>query len=61
MPATLGTQTVAPTQYEYGVATELPTPVKDGATFAGWTLNGQAFAGITAETKGDLVLVATWK
>ena len=61
MPASLGTQVVAPTQYEYGVATELPTPVKDGATFAGWTLNGQAFTGITAETKGDLALVATWK
>ena len=61
MPATLGTVQVAPTQYEYGVALELPTPVKAGAEFAGWTVNGVAFDGITETTKGDLVLVATWK
>ena len=61
MPASLGTPVVAPTEYAYGVAAQLPTPVKEGATFAGWTLNGEAFAGITETTKGDLNLVATWK
>ena len=61
LPASLGTQTVAPTEYAYGVATQLPVPVKEGATFDGWTLNGEAFAGITETTKGDLNLVATWK
>ena len=56
-----GTELAGPTQYEYGTAVALPTPSHSLGEFLGWTLNGEDFAGITAETKGDLVLVAKWK
>ncbi len=40
-------------------ATSLPTPTRDGYTFAGWTLNGQAYT--SQPVTAPVTLVATWR
>ncbi len=44
---------------EGGVATKPVAPTKTGYTFAGWTLNGEAYD-FTAPIMGDIELIATW-
>ena len=61
IPADLGISEVGPAQYKAGEALEIPAPGREDYEFAGWKLDGQDFAGITEETTGNLVLVATWK
>ena len=46
---------------EEGVTAQEPTaPTKEGYTFAGWTLNGEAYDFATPVT-GDITLVAKWE
>ena len=50
--------------YVEGVGVELATPVKDGYSFAGWTLKKNDTAYITSISKtqkGDVTLYANWK
>lgn len=49
-------------KYAEGIGIKiLPTPIKEGYVFTGWTLNGESISSISPEQKGDVVLVATWK
>ncbi len=51
----------APTSYLVGTATSIPDPTRTGYEFTGWVdEDGESFAGITATTKGNLSLKATW-
>lgn len=59
VPATLGSQFTPETEYVPGTPFELPVPVKEGFEFGGWLLEGKPFK-FTAETSGDLALVAKW-
>lgn len=55
----LGTN--APSEYKEGVGiAKLPTPTKEGYTFAGWTIDGESVSRISPTQSGDVVLVATW-
>lgn len=38
----------------------LPTPTKDGYSFAGWELNGQEVTSISSEISGEITLTAKW-
>ena len=49
-----------PVGYDSQKGLTLPTPVKDGYTFAGWYLNGEKVEAIEAGTTGSLELVAKW-
>ncbi len=50
-----------PATYEIGKVTELVTPVREGYDFAGWLVNGEVIAEISADMSGDLALVARWR
>ena len=60
VPATLGKEFVPVTTYTHGNPIELPVPTKEGFEFAGWLLDGKPFE-FTAQTSGELALVASWK
>ena len=53
------------TRYTYGVGATLPTPTRDGYTFAGWYTNeeleGEAIAQITTTDIGDKEYFAKWE
>lgn len=55
----------APTVYEVGVETTLPTPTKSNATFLGWYESniffGEALTKISASTLGEVTIYAKWK
>ena len=55
----------APTVYEVGVETLLPTPYKDDATFLGWYESsiffGEALTSISTSTIGEVTIYAKWK
>lgn len=55
----------APTVYEVGVETTLPTPIKSNATFLGWyesnVFFGEALTKISASTLGEVTIYAKWK
>ena len=54
--------TANPATYTYGVGvSELSDPTKDGYTFAGWTLNGNAVTSISTTQFGDITLTAQWE
>lgn len=51
----------APTSYLDGEAVSLPTPLREGYTFGGWTVNGTSLTGNTViGYKEDLKLEAKW-
>ena len=50
-----------PEKYSYGEELELPVPTKLGYDFLGWYAGETKVEKITAETKGDLELVAKWE
>ena len=51
----------APTQYEEGAGlAKLPVPTREGYNFLGWFMNEVQVEAISAEQKGDVVLVAQW-
>ena len=60
VPATLGKEFIPVTTYIPGNPIELPVPQKEGFEFAGWLLDGKPFE-FTAQTSGELALVASWK
>ena len=55
----------APTVYQVGVETILPTPQKSGASFIGWYESsiffGEAITSISASTLGEVTIYAKWK
>lgn len=56
--------TEVPTKYEEGKELVLPTPLKDGYTFLGWTLTAldeNYITVIPADLTGDVTLYANWK
>lgn len=51
------------TSYTYGVGASLPTPERDGFTFAGWytaATDGEVVSTISAADTGDKILYAHW-
>lgn len=55
--------TTNPATYNYGTATEIGNASKDNYVFAGWYSDAEfetEFEGVTATTRGDLVLYAKW-
>ncbi|MCM1260849.1 MAG: InlB B-repeat-containing protein [Prevotella sp.] len=50
-----------PTEYTEGMEFALPVPTKEGYTFVGWYRGEEKVESITAETTGNLTLVAKYK
>ncbi|MCR5113247.1 MAG: InlB B-repeat-containing protein [Acholeplasmatales bacterium] len=56
-----GEVSIASKNITYGKAYQLPTPTRDGYTFAGWYNGDTLFAQTgTCETEGSITLVAKW-
>lgn len=51
----------APTSYEVGVGTELPTPTKEGYIFKGWYSGSTLVEAVTSKVKVNLTLTAHWE
>ena len=54
--------TANPATYTYGVGVaELLSPTRDGYTFVGWTLDGNAVTAISTTQFGNITLTAQWE